>query len=80
MTKHDEARDWVYEQTNGSRRDLRKYINEYEQLEKDVQELMRLIVGNYDMEKLEDDMKILDGDDARIVELIIKLLKIGEEK
>ncbi len=62
----------AYENWQECEKELKTYKGE-------VEELMTLVIGNYDMARLEEDMKGLEGKDLRIVQLIIKLSR-GEEQ
>jgi len=61
----------AYENWQECEKELKTYKGE-------VEELMTLVIGNYDMARLEEDMKGLEGKDLRIAQLIIKLSR-GDE-
>jgi hypothetical protein len=62
----------AYENWQECEKELKAYKDE-------VDELMALVIGDYDMSRLKEDMKDLEGDDLQIAQLIIKLSRSEEE-
>jgi len=58
MTKHDEARECVNEQTNSSRKTLQQYIDEAEATEKELERLNEVVIPKIKAHKFDEGVKV----------------------